>query len=74
MMLISYYLGQKKYPIPYEINKIAKYLGISILLSALSFYIEIFRNSFIFGILALLHFGYYIYRNEKQVLLKILKK
>ena len=74
MMVISYYLGQKKYPIPYEINKISKYLGISILLSALSFYIEIFRNSYIFGILALLLFGYYIYRNEKQVLLKILKK
>ena len=74
MMVISYYLGQKKYPIPYEINKISKYLGISILLSALSFYIEIFRNSYIFGILALLLFGYYIYRNEKQVILKILKK
>jgi O-antigen/teichoic acid export membrane protein len=74
MMLISYYLGQKKYPIPYEIDKISKYLGVSVLLSALSFYIDIFRNSFIFGILALLIFGYYIYRNEKQVILKILKK
>jgi O-antigen/teichoic acid export membrane protein len=74
MMLLSYYLGQKKYPIPYEIDKISKYLGISILLSALSFYIDIFRNSFIFGILALLLFGYYIYRNEKQVILKLIKK
>jgi Na+-driven multidrug efflux pump len=74
MMLISYQMGQKKYPIPYEIDKISKYLGISILLSALSFYIEIFRNSFIFGILALLLFGYYIYRNEKQVIQKLIKK
>jgi O-antigen/teichoic acid export membrane protein len=74
MMFISYYLGQKKYPIPYEINRIAAYLGISILLSALSFYVEIFRHSYIFGIVALIIFAYYIYRNEKQVILKILKK
>jgi O-antigen/teichoic acid export membrane protein len=74
MMMISFYLGQKKYPIPYEINKIGSYLGISILLSGLSFYVPIFRHSYIFGIFALILFGYYIYRNEKQVLLKILKK
>jgi O-antigen/teichoic acid export membrane protein len=74
MMFISYYLGQKKYPIPYEINKISSYLGISILLSGLSFYIPELRHSFIFGIFALILFGYYIYRNEKQVLFKILKK
>jgi O-antigen/teichoic acid export membrane protein len=74
MMFISYYLGQKKYPIPYEINKIGSYLGISILLSALSFYTPILRQSYIFGIVALLLFAYYIYRNEKQVILKILKK
>ena len=74
MMFISYYLGQKKYPIPYEINKIGSYLGISILLSGLSFYIPQFRDSYIFGIFALILFGYYIYRNEKQALLKILNK
>ena len=74
MMFVSYYLGQKKYPIPYEINKISSYLGISILLSGLSFYIPALRHSFIFGIFALILFGYYIYRNEKQVILKILKK
>jgi O-antigen/teichoic acid export membrane protein len=74
MMFISYYLGKKQYPIPYDIKKIASYLGIAILLSGLSFYIPIFRKSYIFGIFALLSFGYYIYRNEKQVLLKILKR
>lgn len=74
MMLISYSLGQKKYPIPYEINKITAYLGISIILSALSFYVKIFRESYIFGILALVIFGYYIYHNEKNVILKIFKK
>ena len=74
MMFISYYLGQKKYPIPYEINKIGRYLAISIALSALSFYIPQFRESYLFGIVALLLFGYYIYRNEKQIILKILKR
>ena len=74
MMGISYYLGQKKYPIPYEIDKIGTYLGIAILLSGLSFYVPIFRHSYIFGIFALIIFGYYIYRNEKQVLLRILKR
>uniref|UniRef100_UPI00374CCF9B lipopolysaccharide biosynthesis protein n=1 Tax=Flavobacterium sp. TaxID=239 RepID=UPI00374CCF9B len=74
MMFVSYYLGQKKYPIPYEINKIGSYLGISILLSGLSFYIPVFRESYIFGIFALILFGYYIYRNEKEVLLRILKR
>ena len=74
MMFISYYLGQKKYPIPYEINKIGSYLGISILLSGLSFYIPLFRDSYVFGIFALIIFGYYIYRNEKEVLLRILKR
>jgi O-antigen/teichoic acid export membrane protein len=74
MMFISYYLGKKKYPIPYDVNKIASYLAISIALSGLSFYVKIFRESYIFGIFALLLFGYYIYRNEKQVLLRILKR
>ncbi len=74
MMFVSYYLGQKKYPIPYEINKIVSYLGISIALSALSFYVPKLRESYIFGILALLFFGYFIYKNEKQVILKIIKR
>jgi O-antigen/teichoic acid export membrane protein len=74
MMFISFYLGQKKYPIPYEVNKIGLYLGISILLSALSFYVPIFRQSYIFGIVSLLFFGYFIYRNEKQVVVSIFRK
>lgn len=74
MMFISYYLGQKEYPIPYEIDKIGKYIAIAVLLSGLSFYIPILRKSYIFGIFALLAFGYYIFRNEKQTILRILKR
>lgn len=74
MMLISYYLGNKYYPIPYDMKKILGYLGLSIVLSGLSFYIEIFRKTYIFGILAIIFFGYYIYRNEKEILLKIINR
>jgi O-antigen/teichoic acid export membrane protein len=74
MMSISYYMGQKQYPIPYEMDKIGKYIAIAILFSALSFYIPILRKSYIFGIFALVAFGYYIFRNEKQTILKILKR
>lgn len=74
MMFISYYMGQKQYPIPYEIDKIAKYIAIAILFSALSFYIPILRKSYIFGIFSLVAFGYYIFRTEKQTILKILKR
>lgn len=74
MMIISYYLGNKYYPIPYDMKKIFGYLGLAILLSGLSFYIEIFRETYVFGILAIIFFGYFIYRNEKEILLRIVKK
>ncbi|MFK7048364.1 lipopolysaccharide biosynthesis protein [Flavobacterium columnare] len=74
MMFISYYLGQKRYPIPYEMNKIASYITIAITLSALSFYVPFLRQSYIFGIFTLILFGYYIYKNEKEIFLKIINK
>ena len=74
MMLISYYLGNKYYPIPYDMKKIMSYLILSIGLSGLSFYIKILRETYIFGILAILFFGYFIYKNEKEVILKIIKR
>lgn len=74
MMFISYYLGQKEYPIPYEIDKIGKYIAIATLFSALSFYVPLLRKSYIFGIFALVAFGYYIFRNERQTILRILKR
>lgn len=73
MMLLSYFLGKEKYPIPFEMNKIIGYLGVSITLACLSFYIDIFRETYIFGILAIVAFSYYIYKNEKEVILKTFK-
>lgn len=38
MMIFSYFLGQKKYPIPYNTRKLVLYLGISIILGLINFY------------------------------------
>jgi len=74
MMLISYQLGQKKYPIPYDKNAIFSYLFFSVLLSGLSFYIPFFRETYLFGIISILFFAYFVYRNEKETILKIIKR
>jgi O-antigen/teichoic acid export membrane protein len=72
MMGISYFLGNKYYPIPYDIKKITGYLGLSILFSIISFYY--FRENYFVGIPLLLAFMYFIYFNEKETLNKILKR
>ncbi len=72
MMLISYILGNKYYPIPYDMNKIGGYLGLSILFSIISFYG--FRENYFVGIPLLVGFMYYIYHNEKETILTILKR
>lgn len=74
MMIISYQLGQKNYPIPYEMNVILKYLGITILFSAISFYIPVLRENYLIKIVLLSLFLYFIYHNEKETLLRIIKR
>lgn len=74
MMIISYKLGQKKYPIPYEINKIFSYLGLTIVFSAVSFYIPYVRENYPIKIMLLIVFLYYMYHNEKTTLLRIIKR
>lgn len=71
MMLISYYLGNKYYPIPYDLKKIGAYLLLSIFFSVVSFYG--FRENYFVGIALLIVFLYFIYHNEKETLAKILK-
>lgn len=74
MMAISYFMGNKYYPIPYDKKRIFGYLLVSTVLAGLSFYVELFRESYIFGIAALLLFSYFIYYNEKETLLRILRR
>jgi O-antigen/teichoic acid export membrane protein len=47
MMLISYFLGKKYYPVPYNLKKIGLYLLISIVISAISFIF--FREDYVAG-------------------------
>lgn len=72
MMGISWYLGNKYYPIPYDLKKIFGYLGVSIVFSVISFYW--FREKYYVGIPLLLLFTYFIYHNEKETLNRILKR
>ena len=72
MMLISYIMGNKQYPIPYDMKKIGGYLGISIVFSFASFYY--FRQNYFIGIALLMLFLYFIYYNEKETLQRIMKR
>ena len=74
MMIISYKLGQKYYPIPYDFNKIFSYLGLTILFSAVSFYIPSLRENYFVKIILLAVFLYFIYHNEKETLARIIKR
>ena len=72
MMVISYTMGNKYYPIPYDMKKIGGYLGLSIAFSILSFYF--FRENYFVGIALLIAFLYFIYNNEKATLTRIMKR
>ena len=74
MMIISYKMGQKQYPIPYDMTKIFSYLGLTILFSAVSFYIPYIRENYFVKIALLILFLYFIYHNEKETLLRIIKR
>ena len=72
MMLISFLMGRKAYPIPYDLTRIGGYLGLSIVFSTASFYF--FRENYFVGVALLLAFLYFIYYNEKTTLLRIVKR
>jgi O-antigen/teichoic acid export membrane protein len=72
MMVLSYYLGKSRYPVPYNFRKIGFYLGISILFSAISFYG--FQRSLYAGIPLLLIFLGLVYKLENDKLKQIFLK
>ena len=66
MMILSYVLGQKHYPIPYEIKKNIGYLGLSIVIVMLSF--VVFERNIIIGDILFITFGLFIiYFERKQI-------
>ena len=71
MLLISFVMGQKSYPIPYDKKAISLYLGISIAFSFIYFYN--FRENYFIGILFLLIFVGILYFMEKTMIHKIIK-
>lgn len=72
MMVLSYVLGQKYYPIPYNLKKILAYLVISTAIVFSSFFI--FHRNIYIGNAMLVVFIAGIYYVEKDGLMKILKK
>lgn len=72
MMTLSYYFGKKYYPVPYNTRKISFYMVLSILFSAISFYL--FNRSLIAGTLLFALFLGLVYRLESETLKKIFVK
>lgn len=71
MMILSFYWGQKYYPIPYNLKKIVGYIVLAIAFSMISFYG--FRENYVVGINLLLIFTGIIYFGEKEELRKIIR-
>ena len=72
IMVISYVLGQKHYPIPYNLKRMVAYLVVSIILVYLSFWV--FKQNIYFGNGLLIVFLLGIFYFEKDNVLKLLKK
>lgn len=70
MMFLSYYLGQKYYPIPYNLKKISLYFIVSVIFSGVSFYF--FRNNYFVGIGLWLAFIILIFIQEKEAIKNII--
>lgn len=66
MMIVSYFLGQYYYPVPYHMKKILLYLGGSILFSVLSFYV--FKGNIVIGnLLLIIYVAVIIYLEKDQI-------
>ncbi|MFP9112794.1 lipopolysaccharide biosynthesis protein [Flavobacterium sp. RHBU_3] len=74
MMVVSYIIGQKYYPIPYDLKTTGTYMGLAIVLSAISFYVPVLRETYVFGYVAFIGFLVFVYKKEKTSILKLVKK
>ncbi len=72
MMLLSYILGQKYYPIPYDLKKITSYLIVSIVIVFSSFFL-FDRNIYIGNVLLACFIGSIAYF-EKDELMRMIKR
>ncbi|NLP59098.1 polysaccharide biosynthesis C-terminal domain-containing protein [Lutibacter sp. B1] len=72
MMLLSYFIGKKHYPVPYNLKKSGSYLLVSIVISYISF--VYFRDNYLISTLLVVAFGFLIFWNEKKEILALIKK
>ena len=72
MMSLSFFFGRKYYPIPYNLRKIVFYGGLSVVFSAVSFYV--FNRNLIVGTLLLFVFLGLIYKLEGEKLKTIFSR
>ena len=71
MMVVSYYYGQKYYPIPYNLKKMSLYLLISCAFSVISFYV--YRDHLLIGIGLLVLYLFMVFILEKNQLYQLIK-
>ncbi|MCD0486772.1 polysaccharide biosynthesis C-terminal domain-containing protein [Pedobacter sp. MC2016-14] len=73
MMVISYVLGQKYYPIPYNLKRILAYLSVSAVLVILSFWV-FHRNIYIGNLMLIAFVGGIAYFEKDQLKTLLFKK
>ena len=72
MMLISYQMGKKYYPVPYDIFRISGYLVFSTIISAVSYYF--FNEDYFISTVLVLVFLTIIFLLERNEIKQLLKK
>lgn len=72
MMMVSYYYGQKYYPIPYHLKKMVLYLLVSSAFSVISFYV--YRYNLLVGIGLLFLYVLLVFQLEKNQMLQLIKR
>lgn len=72
MMYLSFMWGQKYYPIPYEVGKMAKYLGVMLLLygvqALISRYVDVAAIRIASGTVLFAGYLFYIFKQEQKEL------
>jgi O-antigen/teichoic acid export membrane protein len=66
MMLISYVIGRRHYPVPYQIKRIGLYLGVASVLSFLAFY-QFDRNIYIGTLFLIVFLGLVLFLEKKEL-------
>lgn len=72
MTVVSYLVGRKKYPIPYEIGRIGLYMLVAVVISFVSFYF--FRENYLVSTILLGIFVVLVVALEKKQLSQLLRR